>query len=77
MRQVMDETRAGCCVTFETDGDLENRGGEIARALETLAARPRRQQDATAIELFGARASGRQLAAILDGIAGRRARRVS
>ncbi len=77
MRRVMEDTHAGCCVTFDTDGDLENRGDEIGRALETLAARPPRRPDATAIEPFGARASGRQLAAILDGLAGRRARRAS
>lgn len=70
MRRVMDETGAGCCVTFSNAAELRNRSDDILRALEALATRGRRQPDRATIERFSASASTRMLAHILDGAAG-------
>jgi hypothetical protein len=71
MRQVMDETEAGCCVTFSNVEELEHRAGEIRRALEALARREPRRPDPAVMARFSARASTAVLARILDGVADR------
>jgi hypothetical protein len=63
---VMRDTGAGIPVTFNAAADLDGRVGEIARAIDTLAARPRRSAPAAALERFTARASTAVLARALD-----------
>jgi hypothetical protein len=66
IRSVMTETDAGISVTFDRVEDLHERGADIARAIEALAARPRRRPEARRIERFTARASTAVLAGVLD-----------
>jgi hypothetical protein len=66
MRQIMDETEAGCCVTFSNAEELGERAGDIRRALEVLATRPPRPPDPAVVGRFSARASAGALAQILD-----------
>jgi hypothetical protein len=66
IRTVMNDMDAGIAVTFERVEELESRVGDIAAALEALAARPRRVPAAAAVEPFTARASTAVLARALD-----------
>ena len=68
--RVVERTGAGMCLTFSDPQELQSRTGEIVRAVESLAARPRRKPDAFAIEPFTARASTACLARILDRMTG-------
>jgi hypothetical protein len=66
MRKVMDETEAGCCVTFSNLEEIGERAGDVRRALEGLATRPPRRPDPAVVERFSAHASAGTLAGILD-----------
>lgn len=72
MRQTMDETGGGVTVTFSNEAELAERPEAIRAAIETLAARPPREQSIAGFERFTARASTAVLAAALDRIADRR-----
>ena len=73
VRRVMAETDAGVCVTFHRAEELDGRVDEIARAIESLAARPRRVPEAGVVAPFTARASTAVLAGVLDRITARSA----
>jgi hypothetical protein len=66
MRRVMDDTDAGCCITFRDAGELDGRVAAIRDAIEALARRPCRPPIWEKVERFTARASTSVLAHVLD-----------
>jgi glycosyltransferase involved in cell wall biosynthesis len=70
IKRVMQETDAGMTIPFNRPVELDQRVGDIARALEWLAGRPRRLPDPSAVERLTARASTAVLAGVLDRITG-------
>ena len=69
IRQVVDATGAGICITFRDVNEIGQLTEQIRTGIETLATRAPERPDRAKVERFTARASTATLARILDGIA--------
>ncbi len=72
VRQVVEQTGAGCAITFTRTEDIDRLVPEIARAIDRLARSPRRLPDPASVERYTAHASTKALAEVLDTVCGRR-----